>query len=264
MKKLIALALAAVMGLSLCACGGGVSANQVFSKDDLAGKTIGVQNGTTGDIVNADEYEKDHGSKIMRYNKGMDAVQALKQGKVDAVIIDAEPAKAYVSSNEGLKILDDKFDPESYAFCLKKGNTELTEAINGALKELKADGTLQSIVDNYIGENAGKTPYTSPENVDRSKGTLTMGTNATFPPYESTEGSKIVGIDPDIAQAICDKLGYSLEITDMEFDAIIPAVNSGKADFGAAGMTVTEERLQNVDFSDTYATSRQVIIVREK
>ena len=150
MKKLIALALAAVMGLSLCACGGGVSANGTLSvvfvdiannmangnvgvkagptvttivTSDMAGKTIGVQNGTTGDIVNADEYEKDHGSKIMRYNKGMDAVQALKQGKVDAVIIDAEPAKAYVSSNEGLKILDDKFDPESYAFCLKKGPT---------------------------------------------------------------------------------------------------------------------------------------------
>lgn len=264
MKKLIALAMAALMCFGAAACNSGVAANQVFSKDDLAGKVIGVQTGTTGDIVNADAYEKDHGSKIMRYNKGMDAVQALKQGKVDAVIIDAEPAKAYIESAKGLKILEDKFDPEDYAFCIKKGNTQLAADINGALAELKADGTLQAIINNHIGEEAGKNPYTSPENTDRSKGTLTMATNATFPPYESTEGSKIVGIDPDIAQAICDKLGYSLEITDMEFDAIIPAVDSGKADFGAAGMTVTEDRLKNVDFSDTYATSRQVIIVREK
>lgn len=263
MKKLIALALAAVMGISLCACSGGVEANKVFSRDDLAGKTIGVQNGTTGDIVNAAEYEE-QGSTIMRYNKGMDAVQALKQGKVDAVIIDAEPAKAYIEGNDDLKILDDKFEPEDYAFCVKKGNTELVEAINGALAELKADGTLKAIVDNHIGENAGKNPYQSPENVDRSKGTLTMATNATFPPYESTVGDKIVGIDPDIAQAICDKLGYELAVTDMEFDSIIPAVNSGKADFGAAGMTVTEDRLKNVDFTDTYATSTQVIIVRSK
>lgn len=263
MKKLIALALAAIMGLSLCACVGSVPANTVFSKDDLVGKTIGVQTGTTGDIMHADEYEE-QGSTVVRYNKGMDAVMALQQGKVDAVIIDAEPAKAYIEGKEDLMILNDRFDPEDYAFCVKKGNTELVEAINGALAELKADGTLKAIIDNHIGENAGKNPYQSPENVDRSKGTLTMATNATFPPYESTEGDKIVGIDPDIAQAVCDKLGYSLEITDMEFDAIIPAVNSGKADFGAAGMTVTEERLQNVDFTDTYATSTQVIIVRSK
>lgn len=262
MKKLLALAMAAVLALGVCGCSS-VPANQVFSKDDLPGKVIGVQTGTTGDIVNAAEYEE-QGATVMRYNKGMDAVQALAQGKVDAVIIDEEPAKSYVAANEGLTILDDKFDPESYAFCIKKGNTELTEAINGALADMKEDGTLQSIIDNWIGENAGESPYVSPEGVDRSKGTLTMATNATFPPYESTQGDEIVGIDPDIAQAICDRLGYSLEITDMEFDSIIPTVDSGKADFGAAGMTVTEERLQNVDFSDTYATSKQVIIVREK
>ncbi|MBQ7858917.1 MAG: transporter substrate-binding domain-containing protein, partial [Faecalibacterium sp.] len=88
-------------------------------------------------------------------------------------------------------------------------------------------------------------------------------TNAYFPPYEYYEGEAVVGIDADFAKAICDKLGYELEISDIEFDAIIPAVNSGKADFGAAGMTVTEERLQNVDFTDSYATGVQVIIVRK-
>lgn len=93
--------------------------------------------------------------------------------------------------------------------------------------------------------------------------TLTMCTNASFPPYEFVEGDQVIGIDADIAAAICAELGYELEIMDIEFDAIIPAVISGKADFGMAGMTVTEERLQNVAFSLSYATGVQSIIVKE-
>ena len=93
--------------------------------------------------------------------------------------------------------------------------------------------------------------------------TLTMATNAEFPPYEYHEGGKIVGIDAEIAQAIAEKLGMELVIEDMDFSAIIAAVQSGKADMGMAGLTVTEERLQSVDFSTSYATGVQVIIVKE-
>jgi polar amino acid transport system substrate-binding protein len=93
--------------------------------------------------------------------------------------------------------------------------------------------------------------------------TLTMGTNASFPPYEFYENEKIVGIDAEIAAAIAEKLGMELKIEDMEFKAIIPAVTTGKIDFGMAGMTVTEERLQSVNFSETYATGIQAIIVKE-
>ena len=93
--------------------------------------------------------------------------------------------------------------------------------------------------------------------------TLTMGTNASFPPYEYYEDGKVVGIDADIAAAIAEKLGMDLDIVDMDFKAIIPAVTEGKIDFGMAGMTVTEERLQSVNFSDTYAIGIQAIIVKE-
>jgi len=93
--------------------------------------------------------------------------------------------------------------------------------------------------------------------------TLTMGTNASFPPYEYYENGVIVGIDAEIAAAIAEKLGMDLEIADMEFKAIIPAVTTGKISFGMAGMTVTEERLQSVNFSETYATGIQAIIVKE-
>ena len=258
-KRFAALALSAVMVFSMA---GGVSAAQkVESKDDLAGATIGVQLGTTGDL-DASDYEKD-GSTVERYSKGSEAVQALKAGQIDCVIIDSQPAQKFVENNDDLKILDEPFEEEEYAICLKKGNDEFLDKINGALKELKEDGTIDSIMDNYIGEDAGKTPYESPEDVDRSNGTLVMATNAEFEPYEYHEGDDIVGIDADIAQAICDKLGYELKIEDMEFDSILPAVQSGKADFGAAGMTVTEDRATQVDFSDSYYTGVQVIIVTD-
>jgi len=96
-----------------------------------------------------------------------------------------------------------------------------------------------------------------------SKDTLVMATNAEFPPYEFHEGDDVVGIDADIARAIGEEMGMEVKIEDMAFDSIIPAVTSGKADFGAAGMTVTEDRKKNVDFTDTYATATQVIIVKE-
>lgn len=94
-------------------------------------------------------------------------------------------------------------------------------------------------------------------------GTLVMATNAEFPPYEYYEGGEIIGIDADIARAIAEDMGMELRIDDMKFDSIVAAVQSGKADFGAAGMTVTEDRLVSVNFSDTYAEAKQVIIVKE-
>jgi len=261
MKKLTALLMAVCMAATLAACGG-VAENTVFSVDDLPGKTIGVQLGTTGDIY-ASDYEAE-GSTIERYNKGNDAVQALKQGKIDCVIIDSQPALAFVEKNPELTILEEEFAVEEYAMCVAKENADLTAAINGALAELKADGTLDAIISNYIGdETKGQNPYVSPEGVDRSNGTLVMATNAAFEPYEYYEGETIVGIDADMAQAVCDKLGYELVIEDMEFDSIINAVQSGKADIGVAGMTVTEDRLQSIDFTDSYTTATQVIIVRK-
>jgi polar amino acid transport system substrate-binding protein len=268
LKKLVALGLAAGMTLSLSACGSSIPENTVFSVDDLWGKTIGVQLGTTGDIYASDyeepEDENTPASTIERYNKGNDAVQALKQGKIDCVIIDEQPAKAFVEKNDDLTILDEEFAVEEYAICVSKDNKELTEKINGALAELKEEGTLEQITNNYIGDDTkGTCPYESPADVDRSNGTLVMATNAAFEPYEYYESNEVVGIDADMAQAICDKLGYELKIEDMEFDSIINAVQSGKADIGVAGMTVTEDRLQNIDFTDPYTTATQVIIVRK-
>lgn len=264
-RSLAVILLTALMLLTLTACGQ-KKADQTPDKvisgvDDLEGAKIGVQIGTVGDTYASDYEGDDAGTEVARYNKGADAVQALKQNKIDCVIIDEQPALAFVDKNPELKILDEEFTNEDYAICVAKGNDELLDKINGALDELKQDGTLESIINNYIGVDAGKTPYVSSDDVIRDNGTLTMATNAAFPPYEYYENGTIVGIDADMAQAIADKLGMNLVISDMEFDSIIAAVQSGKADFGAAGLTVTEDRLKNINFSESYTTAKQVIIV---
>ena len=263
MKKVISIVLAAALTLSLAACGSKVGPSPVKSADDLAGKVIGVQLGTTGDIY-ASDYEEE-GSTIERYSKGSDAVQSLIQGKVDCVIIDEQPAKAFVSKNANkLEILSDPFALEEYAICVAKENADLTAKINEALATLKANGTIDQIVKNYIGDDTkGTCPYVKDANNTGANGVLKMATNAYFEPYEFYESGVVVGIDPSIMQAVCDILGMTLEIEDMEFDSIIAAVQTGKVSVGAAGMTVTEERLKNIDFTDSYATATQVIIVRK-
>ncbi|MBR2996137.1 MAG: transporter substrate-binding domain-containing protein, partial [Lachnospiraceae bacterium] len=121
--------------------------SDIASVDDLEGKKIGVQLGTTGDIYCSGDYGEEN---VEKFNKGNDAIMALVTGKVDAVVIDNEPAKSYVAANEGLKILETEYAVEDYAACIAKENTALLDAINGALAELKADGTLEQIVGKYI------------------------------------------------------------------------------------------------------------------
>lgn len=161
-----------------------------------------------------------------------------------------------------LMILETEYITEDYAIAVAKGNDELYNKINTALQELIDDGTVKKVVDKYI--SGVEHDLKLQENVAEDAKTLTMATNAEFPPYEYYEADdKIVGIDAEVAAAIADKLGMKLVISDMDFDAIIPAVQSGKADMGMAGMTVTEDRLDEVDFTVSYATGVQVVIVPE-
>ncbi len=259
MKKILAaLSVLLVMLCMMTGCAAQVAENTVHCADDLVGKRIGVQIGTTG-MTFAEDIDD---AIVDKYNKGADAVQALKQGKVDAVLIDAAPAEYFVEKNPDLMALPDPFIVEEYAVAIKKGNDQLTEQINAALAELKENGTLDQIQSNWIGDEYGQHPYVSPEGVQYD-GKLVMATNAEFPPYELKESGDITGFDVDMMRAVCDILGKELVIDDMAFDSIITAVTSGKADVGVAGMTVTEDRLKNVNFSESYTTAKQVIIVRK-
>jgi ABC-type amino acid transport substrate-binding protein len=125
----------------------------IASPDDLEGKMMGVQQSTTGDIYITQDYVDKGLGQITRYNKGMDAVLALTQDKVDAVVIDNEPAKVFVSQNPGLKILETEYALEDYAVAVNKGKPELLANINAALDELQQSGELKAIIDKYINAN---------------------------------------------------------------------------------------------------------------
>ena len=159
-----------------------------------------------------------------------------------------------------LKILDTEYAIEDYAIAIAKENTALLDEVNAALAAITADGTAQKIVDKYI---SGKDHDLTFQAGAEGKPELIMATNAFFPPYEFYENDTVVGIDAEMAAAIADQMGRKLTIVDTEFGSIIGGVQTGKYDMGMAGMTVTEERLQSVSFSTSYATGVQVVIVAE-
>ena len=159
-----------------------------------------------------------------------------------------------------LKILDTEYTNESYAICIAKENTELLDKVNAALDTLQENGTTQAIIDKYISDVPNDLQFQ--QDVE-GKEELHMATNAFFPPYEYYENDTVVGIDPEMAAAIADELDMKLVIDDMDFDAILPAVTSGKADIGMAGMTVTPDREESVNFSKPYANGILSVIVTE-
>ena len=281
--------------LLLASCGSESSSEnrkQMKAKADLQGAVIGVQLGTTSDGLATELEKKGDGTKVERYNKGADAIQALLQGKIDCMVTDEAPAKAFQRVNPSLQILPETFDASSFAICVAKDHGELKQSINHAIRILKANGVIDSIVNRHLERgiavaytpkiSAGKlnssadklnsssdAPHPSdakkmgPEALQKLglKKSLRFATNATFEPFEYYQNGKIVGIDVDVANAIGDVLGVDVEILDMEFDAIITSVQAGKADAGIAGITVTPEREKNIGFTDSYADVRQVIMV---
>ena len=164
--------------------------------------------------------------------------------------------------SENVKVFKElELTAEDYAFAVKKGNTEFKTSINAILDEMGDDGSLETLINSYFDgtatftyENKSSSPHT---------GDLVVATNAYFPPFEYFEGNKFKGVDIEIASKIATKLGKTLFVKDMDFEAIIPSVASGESDIGMAGLTVNDERLKTVDFSLGYYSSYQVITVRE-
>ena len=257
MKKVMfgALALAAVLAVTGCNEKKSVVIN---SKADLEGKSIGVQAGTTGELYVQDELKS---AKCNSFKNVIDASLSLKNGAIDAIIVDELPALEVCKRNDDLKVLDIDLVTDVYAIAVKKGNAELLESINKTIENMKADGRYEALINSFMPAD-GNVKIPAVEKV-AGNGTVSMGTNAAFFPFEYTEGSEVVGFDATMAQYIANDYGKNLEIQDMAFDGLIAALQSDSIDFIAAGMTATEERRQNVDFSEPYYESKQVVIVRK-
>ena len=259
MKKFLALMF--VLALVSCAFAEG---GKLKSPSDLKAEKLAAQRGTTGQYIAEDLLGDKKGELLTTYEKYVDAVAALRQGKIRAIVMDEMPAKRFVKAVDGLAIMDEALSEESYAIGFKKGNSELVSAVNKALAEMKADGTMDAIFAKYID---GDYSSVKPEDIDFNKGAeggkLYVGTEAGFAPYELKVGNGFIGIDVEMCAHIAKKLGKELVIINMNFDALPTAVSTGKVDMICAGMTVTDERKQNMDFSDDYVTgAKQVALVR--
>lgn len=261
MKKILCVIAASVLALSMLAGCGNTAKKGITTKDDLKSAKIAVQEGTTGDTLVSEDYPE---ATISRFKSALDAGMDLSNGKVEAVVLDELPAKKIVEKNNKLKILPEELTKEEYAIAIKKGNTELVEKVNKALADMKADGTFDKISAAFISEDEAALKELAAKAEPAGAETLIMGTNASFPPFETRDDAgKVVGFDVEMAKEIARRLGMSFKVEDMNFDSLPAAVNSGKITMAVAGMTVTDERKENMEFSDGYYTSTQVIITQK-
>lgn len=263
MKKIVSLILALAMMLGatlvLASCGGDDDGDKTFNNK------IGVQSGTTGYYyVKGDaewEFDGIAGYEASGYSNGGLAVTDMKNGTIDYVIIDEQPAKSLANSIAGIKVIDIPLTVEEYAFGVDKAQPELLASVNDIIADMKSDGTLEAIINAYATET-GIEPIVSAE-YDSSKNDqqLVVATNAAFAPFEYKLGENFAGIDMAIAKHIADELDLELVIVDMEFDAVVTSVGTNGIDIAMAGLTVNETRKQSVNFTTSYYNAAQVVVV---
>uniref|UniRef100_UPI003863E1A0 transporter substrate-binding domain-containing protein n=1 Tax=Succinimonas sp. TaxID=1936151 RepID=UPI003863E1A0 len=257
-RILAGLLLLALTPLFLTACGSAEERSvQVTSIEKLCQARVGVQIGTTTEIA-INDYLKNHDCPLAeRYNNSPDAIAALNQGKLDAVVMDELPAKRFVADNPGLQLLDTPFKSESYAAILPKGSEDLLYRINDIIDDVNENKIFDQLFDTYVTgtQNFHYTPTVTEGEY------FVIATSPDFPPYEFYKDNRITGIEMEIAAIIADRLGMKLKIESMEFDSIINAVSSGKVHAGFAGFSKTAERARVINFTNDICTTRIMVIV---
>ena len=170
-----------------------------------------------------------------------------------------EEAPAESAAPVTAKVIDVELTVEEYAYGVDKNQPELLEEVNAFIAEIKENGTFDEICDRYFGDGEPVAVESAEE--DASKDQLVVATNAEFAPFEYMQGDKYYGIDMEIAKALADYLGKELVIVNMSFDAVCLSVGQSKCDIAMAGLTITEERKEVVNFSESYYNAAQKIVV---
>lgn len=274
-KKWLALAaaLALVLGaLTITGCGSSTETASITSVDDLvSGDKVGVQSGTTGEDWARTNLES-KGVEVVAYDDVLLAFSALQAGDVDGVINDLPISQDVVKDeSRGLVIVQEIQTDESYGFAFSKDDAVLRDAVNWALAEVIADGTYDEIYTDWFGSAPMSMPTATSGVTEKpagdlgtiTEGTIVVGSDTAFPPFENVESGTTVGFDVDLMNAIGEKLGVTIEFKSYKFDALITGVQAGtEFDMIASAMTITEERKQSIDFSDPYINSNQSLTVR--
>lgn len=240
--------------------GCGKSENTIGSFDDVKSSKIGVMTGSTGEAIATSRFPK---AQVKSFDDIMDAVAAMKSGQLDAIVTAYPTALQVVKKNPDLQRLPEPLDNEDTAIALRKGDDELLAAVNRIIGELKSDRTLESMKSRWFKPDLA--PY---EELDiplpRDGKVLKIGVSATREPFSFVDKSgRVTGHDGELARRIGAKLQRPVEFLDMKFMALIPALQSGKVDLIVTGMTATDERRKTVDFTQSYFTNSQVMLVRK-
>jgi ABC-type amino acid transport substrate-binding protein len=270
-RKYVGLVLAAVLAVAVVAlagCGGG-SAN---TPAPVAHKKVGVQSGTTGEAW-ATEHLKPQGAVIVPFKDTTGAFNALQAGSVDAVVNDLPVTAEIIKEGptRGFTIIKDIPTGEVYGIGIAKDNTALKTSVNVALKKMSDSGEMKQIYTKWIGTDTVWQPLASTAGSDTiqpaskfklvTPGTLTVGSDTTFPPFESMNGKTAEGFDVDMLTAIGKELGLKVVFQTENFDTIFASLAGHKFDAVASAASIKPDRLKIIDFSDPYFPSNQSVAV---
>jgi polar amino acid transport system substrate-binding protein len=232
----------------------------ITSLPQLHNKVFAVPTGTVADKLVLSKFPQ---AKFQYFNSVLDASMAVKSGKADAAAYDEPILKNIAAKNEGLTVLNEMITVDNYGFAVQLDNRELKENIDSVIAELKKNGTYSAMLQRWLPKTGS--PAAMPEiQPDGTAGVLKLGTAAVTEPFSFVDGSgNVVGFDIELAGYVAQKLGKKLEVVNMDFGAMIPALISGKVDMIAACITITEERAKRVLFSEPYYTGGIAALVRE-
>lgn len=257
LEKIIKVSLCLVLMIVLSAC---TNKLETINKlEDLNNKAIGITTGSEYDTIANKNLEN---PKLSYYNTYSDQISALKSGKIDGFLTDEPLGKEILKNNDGLKILEEKLTEDSYAFAINPKLKSLQSEVNGVLKKMKENGELARLEDKWMGNDESKKKLDT-YNYKVTKGTLKFGTVSGSAPFAYVKNNKVVGYDIDVVRYIAKELGYKLDVIEMQFDGLLPAIVSGKVDMAGCSIIVTEERKKSVLFSDPDYTGGIVIVTRK-
>ena len=225
----------------------------------FAGKTIGVQTGTIFDAMVAEQLPE---AQVAYYNGKADLVAALGGGKVAAFAADEPVAQLLAKEDARLTWLPEYLDEFEFAFVFPRSEAggALRDQFNSFLANLP-EGTLEALAIKWFGEDESRKTMPELTGLTAENGALRVATESGYAPFEYVRDGEVVGYDMELAALFCEACGYGLEIVDMNFDAILPAVQTGECDFAASGISVTPERAESVLFSEPYYAGSTVLVV---
>ena len=259
MKNLPRFLVAALAGAVLLVGCGGKPREQFTDIAQLDGKEFAVPTGTVADQLVGAKLPK---AQFKYFNTVLDSAMAVKAGKADAAAYDEPILQNIAAKNPGLKVLPQPITTDEYGFAVRLGDETLKQAVDAVVAEARADGTYQQMKDRWL-PKAGN-PGAMPSLPAGTGEPLRFGTSATTEPFSFVDGSQqVVGFDVEIATRVAARLNRKLEIVNMDFGAMIPALIAGKVDFIGACITITDERKKSVLFSESYYTGGISALVRE-